>query len=777
MLWFASQSAENGGNGSIDEQNPTPRRKRGVLLVNTGTPEKPEAPEVRTYLREFLGDPMVIKLPWAMRWMQGFLAGMIARRRSPHSAEKYRRVWTPQGSPLKVIMEAQAAGLRELLPNDWEVFLAMRYGQPSIENVLRQVRDARIEEVVVVPLYPHYSRTTTGTVIQELYRAIKRVSPHLNVTARTTYYDDIGYVLAQARLIADYTFEHQLTPNDTHLLFSAHGLPVSYIKAGDPYVGHIQRSVKLIVERLGWPADRCSLSYQSRMGPSEWLQPYTDDTLKTLAAGNDKQVLVCPISFTVDCLESLEEIDLGYREQFEALGGKLYLCPALNSYGPFLAAMKNLVIHGPKAMDDSFDEPPLLNFKTTQAKAAEEDAEEDPALSRLVMIGASLKNRVGPGNGPELRYAEPNELVCAKKPQDDVFELLKQFRQRGAIDEAFVWNTCQRFEFYGWLNAPDEGAGRACVVREIREQLFAKESDDLGVNVLFGTDAWHHLMRTIAGLNSGLPGDRDVVEQFQTAFRLADRAGTAGPRASKLVDQAVDLAHAVRAETAWGKHDPGYCYAALKRLEDAHGLTFAGQQHCVIGGSTTSRSVLETLFESFDVHDRQMAFVYRSHHGGQMKLLRKAVRNGKRVRVDNYKQPAALAAIAEADVVYYGIDYDEPVLDADLLRGLRDFGERPLTIVDFNTFGSTRGLHAIPDVTVIDAQKLEEEVNAYAQAMLDDAEFAPAIDQAESWIKHRTPPPVMPELALPCMKDGQQQPARCERCGKHVLVGVKEETA
>jgi ferrochelatase len=729
-----------------------------VLLVNVGTPESPEVPAVRKYLAEFLSDPLVIRLPTGMGWFQGALGRLIAWSRAAHSAELYRKIWTDRGSPLKVIMEDQAAALDQALPAGWRVYMAMRYGRPTIAETLETIQAAGIEELVVIPMYPHFSRTTTGTVVRELYRALRQVGPHINVATRTTWYDDTGYIHAQARLIVEYATSHGLTPENTHLLFSAHGLPVSYVRSGDPYARHVERTIRLLRERLGWPAARASMAYQSRLGPAEWLKPDVRERLAELTAAGERTVLVCPVSFTVDCLETLEEIGQRYRTAFEADGGRFHLCPALNTYAPFVAALKNLVLHGPRPMTTKVTDSSPLVAANPQVEPT------DGGLDSLVMIGASVRSRVGPGRGPRLRYSDPNGLCCVKKPQDEVYAFLQSIRRDGRAREALIWNTCQRFEFYGWLENPDDTVARECVVARLRRQLFETEPEGVSVNVFFGADAWHHLMRTIAGLNSGLPGDKDIVEQFQTAYRIAERAGTAGPMSRHLVDEAVTSACDVRKETSWGRLDPGYCYASLAQIHEHSGLNLPECRHAVIGGSTTSRSVIQTLHEKFDVQKSQMSLVYRNHHGGQIKLLRKAIGNGKRVRVSSYSEQAVIKTIAAADVVYFGIDRDEPILDAEAIRGIRDFSQRPLTIVDFNTFGSIRGAPDLDGVTVWNAQQLENEVTAFAEAMCAQPQFTSAVEEAEEWILRHTPESVAPRLKLPCTENGAGCPPHCQDC-------------
>lgn len=736
-----------------------PPRQRGVLLVNVGTPDSPDTPAVRRYLAEFLSDPMVIQLPRVVRVLQRPLGRFIAWRRAARSARKYRLIWTGRGSPLRSIMEDQASALAEKLGRGWQVFLGMRYGRPSIREALERIAAQGIEELVVVPLYPQFSQTTTGTVVHEVYRVLREAALHINVSARTTWYDDAGYANAQAQLIAEYARSRGLEPANSVLLFSAHGLPVSYIRRGDPYGQQVAQTVRLVSERLGWPAERCALGYQSRMGPGEWLEPDLSTVLRELAEKGERRVLVCPISFAVDCLETLEEIQIRSRQEFAALGGELFLCPAPNTHETFIRALKELVTHGPQPVVSwSKTHTPLLAAKT-------EDESPDTGLEALVLLGATLPNRVGVGQGPRLVYSEPEGLACAKKPHQEVQAFLQSLRGDERVREAFIWNTCYRFECYAWLKTGKNRVVRDCAIAQLRDRLFGPEVAGLKVNVLFGGDAWHHLMRTIAGLNSGLPGDKDIVEQFQNAYQLAERAGTAGKHSRALVNEAIELAASVRQETAWGRLDPGYCFAAISRIQAGLPLKLANCRHVVIGGSTTSRSILQSLYEQFGVKESAVTLVYRNHQGGQMKLLRKAVGHGRRLRTHSYSDQAVIAAIADADVVYFGIDREEPVLAAEALRGLRNFEARPLFVLDFNTSGSTEGLEGLGGVQLWPAERLEAEVEVFAESLCAREEFPRAVQEVETWIAGRAPTRITPNLEVPCRVAGKNGDPMCTRCG------------
>ncbi len=707
---------------------------RGVLLISLGTPSGVDVGSVRSYLAEFLSDPEVIRLPSGLGWLNGPLGRLIAHFRGPKSAEMYRRIWTEDGSPLSTIAQEQADKLQAALPPDWRVFVGMRYGKDSIDDAVKQAADAGIEELVVVPMYPQFSGPTTGTALRELYRSLQNRHHHMNVSTRNSWYDDGGYVHSQAKLIEEYAQAHNLSPANSYLVFSVHGLPVSYVKKGDPYPTHIRRTVQLVAERLGWPKNRMALAFQSRFGPVEWLKPYADEFLCELAESGEKRVLVCPLSFTADCLETLEEIDVRYREQFEGVGGDLYLCPALNASATFISALKDLVLRGPKPVLSWGQKVTPLLHKQNESPVSTE------WIDSLVMVGVSVKNRVDRRDGPLLGFADEADLQRVKKPQSELPELLRQICANGCVREAFVWNTCHRFEFYGWSRDDSALDGRSCIVAQTQKYLFNSDDlHDVQVNVLSGIDAWHHLMRTVSGLNSQLPGDRDIIEQLDAAHRLATRAGTGGPLVDKIVSEIVTNEKNLRKETKWGQFDPGYCYAALASLAKSREMDYRDFRFVVIGGSTTSRSVLNALVHRFDVPSKMLTVVYRGHGGGHIKALRRAVVNGRRVRVQSYQERAVVDAIQAADVVVFGIDRNEPVLSAADFQSDRDYSENPLTIIDFNSFGSCDGVEAIPGVTVIDANQLDCFVDGFAESMCEDTAFPVACEEAEAWIREHRP--------------------------------------
>lgn len=315
-----------------------------VLLLQLGTPSAPTAAGLRPYLREFLGDPRVIEAPAAVRWI--LVNGLIAPFRSPRSAEKYRRIWSDQtGSPLLDITKRQTSALALALGSGYRVSFAMRYGEPSIRRVVESLRTGEPARWIVVPMFPQYSGTTTASGFDGLARALQRerIVPSLRFIA--SYHTDPAYIDAVAKGIErelESAGQRGLSP-DMRLL-SFHGIPRAYIDRGDPYRDQCAQTAGLVAERLGWKDSDWRLTFQSRLGPSEWLVPYTDETLQELGREGAKTVLVAQPGFTADCLETIDEIGREGLEEFTKGGGEhLIRVPCVNDDPPFIAALRDLV--------------------------------------------------------------------------------------------------------------------------------------------------------------------------------------------------------------------------------------------------------------------------------------------------------------------------------------------------------------------------------------------------------------------------------------------------
>ncbi len=292
-----------------------------LIAVNLGTPAAPTATAVRRYLGEFLHDHRVVQLS---RWIWcPLLHGVILPLRGPKAAHKYAQIWLPEGSPLAVHTRRLSQALQQRLPQ-WRVVDAMRYGEPSLPARLRELRAQGIDRVVVLPLYPQYSTTTTESVKDVL----KRAAGDLPLQVIEDYAVDAGWLSAIVGSIRAWREQHGA---GEHLLFSYHGLPQRLARAGDPYPQRCQASTQAIVQALGLREDEWTLTYQSRFGKERWLEPATDVTLRALAARGVRKVdVVCP-GFAVDCLETLEEVGIGFVEQFAADGGALRYIPCLNA--------------------------------------------------------------------------------------------------------------------------------------------------------------------------------------------------------------------------------------------------------------------------------------------------------------------------------------------------------------------------------------------------------------------------------------------------------------
>jgi ferrochelatase len=321
-----------------------PTVQAGVLLVNLGTPEAPTAKAVRPYLAEFLADPRVIEYPRWLWWL--VLHGVILRTRPARSAHAYARIWEKRGSPLRFGSEALADALQAELgqqrPGPIKVALAMRYGAPSVAQQIEQLQRAGVRRLLVLPLYPQYSATSTGSVLDALADAIKtlRWPPELRIV--NDYHDDPGHIDALARSIQRWWEAHG---RGDKLLLSFHGIPERYRDAGDPYFCQCHATARLLRERLGLDESEVVLSFQSRVGRERWLHPYTDETVRRLAAAGVKRLDVACPGFAVDCLETLEEIAMQNRDFFIAAGGReLRYIPALNDSTEQVASLTALIL-------------------------------------------------------------------------------------------------------------------------------------------------------------------------------------------------------------------------------------------------------------------------------------------------------------------------------------------------------------------------------------------------------------------------------------------------
>ena len=376
----------------------------GVLLLNLGGPDKLE--DVRPFLYNLFADPEIIRLPSPL--LQAPLAWLISTLRAKKSQENYKKIGG--GSPLRRITELQAQALRQQLQqngHEVNVYVAMRYWHPFTEAAIAQIKQDKIDELVILPLYPQFSISTSGSSFRLLERLWK-TDPELQkirYTVVTSWYKHSGYLQAMANLI-ERTIAQVPHPSQAHIFFSAHGVPVSYVEeAGDPYQQEIEDCAALIMKRLN-RTNTYTLAYQSRVGPVEWLQPYTDEAIERLAHSGVKELVVVPISFVSEHIETLEEIDMEYRELAEAAGIETFArVPAPDADPTFIQALADLVLKAlnepPISFSDTMHPQPNLKHYPQSPWAWGLTPSAEVWNGRLAMLGlVSVLLELWLGQGP-----------------------------------------------------------------------------------------------------------------------------------------------------------------------------------------------------------------------------------------------------------------------------------------------------------------------------------------------------------------------------------------
>ena len=332
---------------------------QAVLLVNLGSPASPSVPHVREYLREFLGDERVIDLPAPLRWL--LLEGAILRTRPKKSAHAYASIWTPEGSPLQRTSQNVQRKLASVLGDDLPVYLAMRYGSPSIASVVDRMATEGVEHVLLIPQYPHYAMSSWETVVVRVREEAARRDPSMRVDCVAPFYADSDYIEALHAVTAPYLAQ----PHD-HLLFSYHGVPLRHLTKADTshahclkvadccsrcsptqttcYRAQVMATTRALAVRAGLSSKKYSVSFQSRLAGEPWCEPFTDHELKRLPASGAKRLLVICPAFVADCLETLEEISVEGRDTFLAAGGESFQqIPCLNDQTPFIVFLAGRV--------------------------------------------------------------------------------------------------------------------------------------------------------------------------------------------------------------------------------------------------------------------------------------------------------------------------------------------------------------------------------------------------------------------------------------------------
>lgn len=341
----------------------------GVLVTNLGTPDAPTTTALRRYLAEFLADPRVVEVPRPIWWF--ILHGIILRLRPRKSAAAYRKVWQKEGSPLLTHTAAQCEGIRAALQAKYGknvvVAFAMRYGNPAVPRVLDELAAQGVRKLLVLPLYPQYSASTSASTFDAIARDFmkRRWLPDFRFISH--YPDYPPYIEAMARRIEDHWAEHG---RNQRLVLSYHGVPMKYLKKGDPYHCECHKTSRLLAQRLGLEEGQYMTTFQSRFGAEEWLKPYTDETLKALPSQGVESIDVfCP-GFSSDCLETIEEINEENRDYFMEAGGKAFsYIPALNDSPAHIDALVSLIEDNLQGWTVPGNDPDTLAARAARARA------------------------------------------------------------------------------------------------------------------------------------------------------------------------------------------------------------------------------------------------------------------------------------------------------------------------------------------------------------------------------------------------------------------------
>lgn len=358
--------------------------KQAVLILNLGSPDSTEVSDVREYLREFLMDERVLDAPKPIRWM--VVNGAILPFRPKESAEAYKEVWMEEGAPLIVYTERVQKKLQETF--DFPIEIAMRYRQPSVPDAIARLKEQGVEELFIMPMYPHYAMSSYETAVVQVYEELERQSAGFKTTLMQPYYQDDDYIEALAQSAEPY-----LQEDYDLLLFSFHGIPVRHLKKTDPSHSHCAQTedccnvcnpahatcyrhqclttVRRLVDRLGIPEEKYTVSFQSRLGKDPWLTPFTDQELDRLATeGVKKLKVICP-AFVSDCLETIEEISMSGKEEFLEAGGESFQqIPCLNDHPAWIALLENRISEWAKNPEGKTLRDPLREQFSPKASAS-----------------------------------------------------------------------------------------------------------------------------------------------------------------------------------------------------------------------------------------------------------------------------------------------------------------------------------------------------------------------------------------------------------------------
>jgi len=622
---------------------------------------------------------------------------------------------------LPEVLRAQVGALRTVLAKGWRVLGAVHGDTPSISDALHEVQASGIKRLIVIPMHPQFSPSLGAADLDELYACLGRMALDLHIEVRSSWYDDSAFIDATAHRLHAFATSHALHPRNAILAFQARAPQGDHSR----YREQVAATADLVRRRLGWPANLTTTIYGD-IGTMSCALDSLADNVEALDPGSARSVLVCPISDLSRRSCEHAVCEAAYRAVLSAR--TVYLCAAANDSDEFIRALAQLVRRPRHSAYDLAHEPAPL-FPTVDA-----GANVEREAGSLFMIGVESSGALGHGQGPAVHYSSAQDFRRVKRPHLETLDLLRHAVQCCEVRECWIWNTCTRFELYGWL--PRDVHPRAR--RETIERLVAlafPTADPGRMNILTGRQARLHMLRTAAGLNSHLIGDAEVVDQLDAARRAAEHAGSAAGLTNDLVDETVQSVRELREQTPWRDFENRYCATVLSRLADRLADPIGRGRILVVGGSTTSCSILETLVRNFHVPRERLSLIYRGHRKGALvRRLHNAAGEGNVTIIESYTDPAVLHAVARADLVFLGIDQREPVATAHDLKACRDLGQRPLTVLDFNTFGSVVHAANAPGLEFITAAEIDTGIDAFNAEALGRPEFAPALAAAEAWI-------------------------------------------
>jgi glutamyl-tRNA reductase len=611
-----------------------------------------------------------------------------------------------------LVEESTAALLRtanrveRTLPKGWAVLPASMDAH-EIARVVESALDHGSDRLVVMPLQPQFARASTGRLLDLLYRTLADLAPDLHVEVRTSWHDDVEYIAAIADLTRA-TIERDGIDDDACRVLL---LPRPPLGSDQMHFDQCVQTARLVAQRLEWPESRVGVLDASACPAADWR---TEPT----GAGDADHVIVVPIG-----LVSRPDDDLCLGESFPQRGIVIHRCDPVEASERLAKVVGMIVRRGRHSV--SPDRP---------ARRGAGVPSHDEIVGDLFGVGVSVPGAACSAGDTDCSCSN-EDFLAIKRPHLEALTLLRDAQAELHLPECWLFNTCHRFELYGWFPVGADAQARAGLLRSLARIVGRDLASSTRIRQ--GAEAWRHLVRTAAGLNSGLVGDADVIEQLESGLRAAQYAGTTGSRSQALIDRIIASVRALRADTSWGRYTHKYSEAALLHLPQDVQELFGGARITVMGGSTTAVSLLEVLRGRYAVPPERLTVIYRGNRSGPlMNRFLAAVGEDRLLRVETYHDPRTLHGVAGADVAFLAADHREPVFSGRQIvsaRAAASLSQPPLVVVDFNSFGSIRDA-ALPGLRLFDATTIAGLISGFNDRTRSCPDFPAAIAQAEEWI-------------------------------------------